>query len=148
MIKGQASREIARSADTVYDFVVVHFFDNYSRWSPEVRELEALNTREIALGTRGRQVRVDQGRRSETRFEVAELEPGRRVVFEGDLQARFAIRYAFDPRGSDACRLHFEFELKKVDLYMRPFVKLIRLAIDQGAEKTVRNIKGLVERER
>ncbi len=148
MIKGQASRDIARSVDTVYDFVVVHFFDNYPRWSPEVRELEALNTREVAMGTRGRQVRVDQGRRSETRFEVTELQPGRRVVFDGDLQARFAIRYNFEPRGDDACRLHFEFELKKVYLYMRPFEKLIRMAIEQGAENTVRNIKGLVERER
>jgi hypothetical protein len=44
-------------------------------------------------------------------------------------------------------RLSFAFELRQLDLYMRPFEKLIRAAVQEGAERVVRNIKGLVERE-
>lgn len=148
MIRAQASEDIARPTATVYDFVVVQFFANYPRWSPEVVELEPLGPAHVEPGTRGRQVRVDQGRRSETIFRVTELEPCRRVVFDGEKEARFAIRYAFEPLGEQACRLHLEFELKRLELYMRPFQKLIRLAIEQGTRRTVSNIKGLVERER
>ncbi|PSQ94567.1 MAG: polyketide cyclase [Proteobacteria bacterium SW_6_67_9] len=147
MITGRSSIDIARPVATVYDFVVVRFFDNYPRWSPQVRELEALNGRDIALGTRGRQVRVDQGRRSETRFQVTRLEPERAVDFDGDKQAKFAIRYRFEPKGEQACRLSMEFELKQLDLFMRPFEKLIRLAVQDGTDQTVRNIKRLVEHE-
>ncbi len=147
MIKGRSSIDIARPVPTVYDFVIVRFFENYPRWSPEVRELEALNSSQVEPGTRGRQVRVDRGRRSETTFEITRLEPERAADFDGDRQAKFAIRYRFEPAEPDGCRLHLEFELKQIDLFMRPFEKLIRHAIQDGTDQTVRNIKGLIERE-
>jgi len=147
LIKGRSSVEIARPVETVYDFVVVRFFENYPRWSPEVRELRAISDGPVRLGTRGRQVRVDHGRRSETTFEVTRLEPERAVDFDGDRQARFAIRYRFEANGAQSSTLHLEFELKQLDLFMRPFEKLIRHAIQEGTDKTVRDIKGLIERE-
>ncbi|MDX1608843.1 MAG: SRPBCC family protein [Halofilum sp. (in: g-proteobacteria)] len=148
MIRAQSSTAIERPVDDVFDFVVVRFFDNYPRWSPEVVELEPLDSGPLGVGSRGRQIRIDQGRRSETTFRVTRLEPQRRVEFDGERDARFAIRYHFDPEGDARSRIHFEFELKRVEFFMRPFEKLIRLAIKDGAERTVRNIKGLVERER
>lgn len=147
MIIGRSHIDIERSVTTVYDFVVVRFFDNYPQWSPQVRELQALNGNRVRLGTRGRQVRVDQGRRSETRFEVTRLEPERAVDFDGDRQAKFAIRYRFEPRGEQQCRLSMEFELKQLDLFMRPFEKLIRHAVQDGTDQTVRNIKRLIDYE-
>lgn len=147
MITGRSHIDIERSVTTVYDFIVVRFFDNYPRWSPQVRELQALNGDRIALGTRARQVRVDQGRRSETRFEVTRLEPERAIDFDGDWQAKFALRYRFEPLGEQRCRLSMEFELKQLDLFMRPFEKLIRHAVQHGTDQTVRNIKRLIERE-
>jgi len=147
LINGRSRIEIARPVATVYDFVVVRFFENYPRWSPEVRELQPIKDGPVRIGTRGRQVRVDHGRRSETTFEVTRLEPERAVDFDGDRQARFAIRYRFEPNGPQASTLHLDFELKQLDFFMRPFEKLIRHAIQDGTDKTVRNIKGLIERE-
>lgn len=147
MINGRSRIEIARPVATVYDFVVVRFFENYPRWSREVRELRATTHGPVRIGTRGRQVRVDHGRRSETTFEVTRLEPERAVDFDGDRQARFAIRYRFEPKGAEASTLYLDFELKQLDLFMRPFEKLIRHAIQDGTDTTVRNIKGLIERE-
>ena len=148
MIQGRSSVEIARPVTTVYDFVVVHFFENYPRWSPQVRELEPLNGERIALGTRGRQVRVDRGRRSETTFEVTRLEPESAVDFDGNQQARFAIRYRLEPTADNGCWLQVEFELKELTWLMRPFERLIRRAIREGTQETADNIKALVEQER
>jgi hypothetical protein len=44
-------------------------------------------------------------------------------------------------------RVTFVFELPKLELYMRPFEKLIRVVIQDGAERTVRNLKRLIEAE-
>jgi len=148
MISARSEITIHRPVSTVYEFVVVQFFENYPRWSPEVIELEPLGSKQIALGTRGRQVRLDQGRRSETRFEVTELVSEQRAVFDGDLQAKFAIRYGFEAKDEQLCKLSLEFELKRLDLFMMPFQKLIRMAIQEGTDKTLRNIKRLIETEK
>lgn len=145
MISARSQINIGQPVSKVYAFVVTDFFKNYPRWSPEVVELEAIGATNIALGSRGRQIRVDQGRRSETRFEVTELVDNKRAVFDGDLQAKFAIRYDFQSISDHECLLVFEFELKKLDFFMMPFQKLIKLAIQDGAERTIRNIKRLVE---
>lgn len=148
MISASSKITIGRPVEKVYDFVVTDFFTNYPRWSPEVVELEPIGEKQIALGARGRQIRVDQGRRSETRFEITELISQKRAVFDGDLQAKFAIRYNFEAKSEQECVLFFEFELKKLDFFMMPFQKLIRLAIQDGADRTIRNIKRLIESEK
>jgi len=40
--------------------------------------------------------------------------------------------------------LTFRFELTEIEVFMRPFQKLIRTAIEDGAENTVENIKNLI----
>lgn len=148
MVQARVSREIERPVATVFEFVAVEFFDNYPRWSPEVRELEPLDGNTVQAGIRARQVRVDRGRRSETVFRVTQLEPGQRVRFEAIDRPDFAIEYAFEPLGSARCRLDFTFELRRLEMYMRPFERLIRRAVHEGSENAVANIKALVERER
>lgn len=145
MISARSQIIIDRPVSAVYEFVVVQFFQNYPQWSPEVIELEPLGASQITIGTRGRQIRLDQGRRSETRFEVTELVKEKRAVFDGDLQAKFAIRYDFESKDEQLCMLSLEFELKKLDFFMMPFQKLIRMAINDGTDRTLRNIKRLIE---
>lgn len=145
MVKSRAEILIQRSPELVFGFVVTDFYRNYPRWSPEVRRLEVLTPGALRVGSRARQVRVDQGRQSESTFRVTLIEALLRVEFaEGsDL---FRTAYRMDPVGAHT-RLSFAFELNRVEFYMRPFEKLIRMAIQDGAERVVRNIKGLAERE-
>jgi hypothetical protein len=44
-----------------------------------------------------------------------------------------------------SARLTFIFELTEIQLFMRPFEKLIRVVVQEGAERTVRNLKRLTE---
>ncbi|MEK6596226.1 MAG: polyketide cyclase, partial [Pseudomonadota bacterium] len=43
--------------------------------------------------------------------------------------------------------LTFIFELLSLDLHVRPFEKLVRIAVQDGTERTVKNIKKLIEAE-
>lgn len=142
---GKADIVIQRPATEVFDFVGLNFLVNYPRWSREVIELVSLTDGPVRVGTTCRQVRIDQGRRSESTFNVTVFQLGRRVCFEG-VSNPYRCDYLFEPvTSTSATRIIFTFELLSLDMYMRPFEKLIRIAIQEGTEETVRNIKKMVE---
>ena len=143
MVRVRASTTIARPAEQIFQFVAVDFLKNYERWSPEVISLQALSKGPVGVGTTWRQVRVDQGRRTESTFRVSRFDYGKLVDFEGTSNP-FRVRYQLDP-SANGTRLTFTFELSQLELYMRPFQKLIRVAMQDGAEKVVRNIRRLIE---
>jgi len=153
-VVGKASGIIRKPVDEVFRFIGEDFFNNYPRWSPEVRELKRLSDGPVGVGTMGRQVRVDCGRRSESDFKVLEFQCNRRAIFAGvgragDASGSGAFKCTYDvsdARLSTPCtRVVFTFEIPELELFMRPFEKLIRVAIEEGAESTVRNIKRLIE---
>lgn len=144
-VAGRADAVIQRPAAEVFDFVGPNLLVNYPKWSREVVELVPLTDGPVRTGTTCRQVRIDQGRRSESTFRVTVFQPGRRVCFEG-VSNPYRCDYLFEPATStSASRIVFTFELLSLDVYMRPFEKLIRLAIQEGTAETVKNIKKLVE---
>ncbi|MBK5968467.1 MULTISPECIES: SRPBCC family protein [Thiorhodovibrio] len=145
MVKARANIVIERRPEQVFGFVADNFVENYARWSPEVKQLEPLTPGPIGVGSRMRQVRVDQGRRSENSFAVTALDSPQRLEFAESTDL-FRTGYWLEPAGEQT-RLEFGFELRRLELYMRPFEKLIRVAIQDGAERVVRNIKTLAERE-
>jgi carbon monoxide dehydrogenase subunit G len=145
VVKAQASIEIQREPESVYRFIADDFARNYPRWSPEVKELRLMSPGPMRVGTLARQVRVDQGRRTESTFKITRMQPHERLVFHGT-NVPFVVDYRVDA-GNAHTRLTFSFELRRLDLMMRPFEKLIRIAIQDGAERTVRNLKRLIEAE-
>ena len=145
MIIAKADVVVFDEIERVYQFVALDFVANYPRWSPEVVELEALSTGPVRLGYQARQVRVDQGHRSESIFEVAELEPLKRVCFKG-VSAPYRSLYEFEDVSSST-RITFSFELEILEGRLRPFEKLIRIAVQDGAKRTVRKLKLLIEKE-
>ncbi len=146
-VVGRAEVSIRSTPGAIFDFIGVGFFSNYPRWSPEVVELEQLSDGEIGVGTIGRQVRIDQRRRLESKFEVTKFEAGKCLVFDGvpdPFRCTFDIR-ALDPNARTGLTFTFEgFELRP---HMRPFEKLIRRVVQEGAVRTTRNIKHLIERQ-
>lgn len=145
MVKAESTTLIRCPLPAVYAFVVDEFVRNYPRWSPEVQSLRPRTEGPLCQGWTARQVRIDQGRRTETDFRVVLLEPQRRVCFRG-VRDPFVIDYRFTERGDDT-GVTFSFELGRLNLAMRPFEKLIRLAVQDGTERVVRNLKMLIEKE-
>ncbi len=147
MVKAEASIEIERSAALVYRFIAEDFAQNYPRWSPEVKELRITTEGPLRVGSVGRQVRVDQGRRTESVFRITQMAPSQRLTFESNAP-NFLVDYRFEPQAEDRTQLIFTFELRRLDLIMRPFEKLIRYAVQEGAQRNVRTLKRLIESER
>ncbi|SFL66404.1 SRPBCC family protein [Nitrosomonas communis] len=147
-IIGRASTLVECSTKDLFKYLGEDLFQNYPKWSPEVQELEQLTPGPVHLGTIGRQVRLDMGRRSESRFKIFTFEPAVRLVLAG-VSDPFRCTYELqDMNLEKSTKLTFSFELLELLVVMRPFEGLVRSAIKDGAERTVQNIKRLVEAEK
>jgi hypothetical protein len=106
-------------------------------------ELEQLSPPPIGPGTRGRQVTRDRGIDSEALFDVTKFSPDADFEITGSSEP-FRSTYTFE-KSDGGTVISFAFELKEIDLVMRPFQKLIKTALQDGASQTVQNIKNLLE---
>ena len=146
-VMGKASIEIDRPVSEVFEFVADDFFENYPKWALEVVEFKPINDNKMAVGALARQTRIDQGQKVESTFEIANLEKNELLVING-LSEPYRNTYHFETgeEGSSTL-LTYSFELLKVELFMRPFEKLIRRAIEEGARNSVENIKYLLSKD-
>ena len=143
-ISGEASISIQKSIADVFHFIGVCFYENYPKWAPEVLEIEPLDGKDVYVGAKTKQVREDQGSTTESIFEFTEYEPIVKINFKG-LDQPYSHSYLLEPiEGNQTTKLTFKFELLEIDVFMRPFQKLIRASIEDGAENTVENIRNLM----
>ena len=141
---GKASIKIERPIQDVFDYVAVHFFENYPKWALEVVEFKPINDNPMKVGALARQTRIDQGQKIESTFEIIVLEPNELLVLNG-LSAPYRNSYHFQAiHNNEETLLTFSFELLELEIFMRPFEKLIRTAIEEGAQNTVQNIRNLL----
>lgn len=145
MIAAKADALIFQEIEPVFRFVALDFAKNYPRWSPEVSMLEPLTEGPVQTGFKARQIRVDQGHKTDSIFEVSEMVVPQRVIFRG-VTAPYVSTYEFDDLKAST-RLTFTFELQELEARLRPFEKLIRIALQDGAKRTVKRLKLLIERE-
>ncbi|AGM41762.1 polyketide cyclase/dehydrase and lipid transport [Spiribacter salinus M19-40] len=146
MVRTSASALINRASPVVFSFVVDDFVQNYPRWSPEVKSLKPLSDGPLVQGWKARQVRVDQGRRTATDFEVIALKPPEHVGFQG-IKDPYFIDFHFAAATEDSTQLTFVFELGQLGMAFKPFEKLIKHAVQSGVDRVARNLKYLVESE-
>ncbi|MBA3755888.1 MAG: polyketide cyclase [Nitrosomonas sp.] len=144
---GKASTIIQSPSDRLFNFIGIDLLVNYPRWSPEVKELEKLTDGPIRQGVICRQVRIDQGYRSESTFKVKIFDSGTRICLEG-VSNPYRCDYVIESINSSDSRMTFIFELLSLDLHVRPFEKLVWIAVQDGAERTIKNIKKLIETEK
>lgn len=115
-------------------FLSVDFFQDYPKWSPEVDELERLTDGPMLWGSIACLVRVDQRHRSPSRFRVTRFEP-RKGSCPAGLSDPYRCTYElYELTSENTTRLTFAFELLELLVFMRPFEKLIRITIQDGAE--------------
>ncbi|MGD9658285.1 MAG: SRPBCC family protein [Methylocystis sp.] len=142
-VGGVARTVISRQRDDAFNFVARDFFANYAHWCPQVVELEPSESAPARVGMTARQVTMERGIRSESTFEIVAVERPRLLALEG-VSEPFSSSYEFEC-DADGTMLIFTFELREIEFSMRPFAKLIRAALQDGAEQIVENIRALLE---
>ncbi|MCX7102983.1 MAG: SRPBCC family protein [Methylobacter sp.] len=144
-ITGEASIEINKSIQDVFSYIGEHFYDNYPKWSVEVVEFEPLDGKEVFIGSKAKQIRKDNGTEVESIFEITDYQPSIKLIFKG-ITEPYKHSYLLESGAqAQSTNLTFRFDLLEVEVFMRPFAKLIRSAIEDGAENTVENIKNLID---
>lgn len=144
-ISGEASVEINKSVQDVFSYIGTHFFDNYPKWALEVIEFEPLDGEEAFIGARAKQIRLENNAKVESVFAITDYQPDSKLIFQGVTDP---YKHSYQLESSErytSTRLTFCFELLEIDIFMRPFQKLIRSAIEDGAESTLENIKNLMD---
>lgn len=91
-----------------------------------------------------REVTLDRDITTESTFRIAEFNPPKIVELEG-VSDPFRSIYALEEAGVASISLIFSFEIRELELFMRPFKKLVRAALQEGAQQTVENLKQLLE---
>lgn len=143
-VVGEASVEIDKPIDDVFSYVGKQFFDNYPKWALEVVDFKPLDGNEVFVGAKAKQIRKDNDVEVESIFAITEFQPQNKLTLEG-MDEPYRHRYILESNEEKRpTRLTFRFELMKLEIFMRPFEKLIRYAIEDGAENTVENIKKLI----
>lgn len=144
-VAGEASVEINKTAHQVFSYIGRDFFDNYPKWAVEVVKFEALDGKDVFIGAKAKQVRQENNTQIESVFAITDYQPDTKLVFQGVIDP-YKQSYLLDTaEKTTPTRLTFRFELLELDIFMRPFQKLIRSAIEEGAENTVENIKKLID---
>lgn len=140
-VAGEASVHINRALSQVFRYIGENFFENYPKWAVEVLQFTPLDGQQVFVGAKAKQVRHDNGATVESVFEITEYQPCERLALQG-VEEPYKQSYVFmNGDGDKATQLTFRFELLELEVFMRPFEKLIRTAIEDGAETTAENIK-------
>jgi hypothetical protein len=144
-VAGQACIDIDKPVDDVFHYVGEKFFENYPKWAVEVVDFEPLDGKEVFVGAKAKQIRNDNNGEIESVFEITDYQPQSKLIFQG-LTQPYKHSYFLEVVQEDRqpTRLTFRFEFLELEVFMRPFEKLIRCAIEDGAENTVENIKNLI----
>ena len=146
-VAGQASIDIDKPLREVFSYIGEGFFDNYPKWAVEVVDFKPLDGKQVFVGAKARQIRKDNDTQIESVFAITDYQPCVKLVFKG-LDEPYKHSYLLEgDQKSPPTRLTFRFELLDLEVFMRPFEKLIRYAIEEGAENTVENIKNLITAE-
>jgi len=140
------SIEISKSKAQVFGFVATDFFTNYPKWALEVIKFKPPYFDGMTVGLQAKQTRYDQGQESNTTIEVTCYTPQDEIDFKA-LDAPFQESYYFSVLSDNSTQLTFCFELLEIDVFMRPFEKLIRRSIEEGIENSLSNICNLITNE-
>jgi signal transduction histidine kinase len=151
MFRLRDARPISASARTLvecplgssFNFVGHGFFQNYVRWSPQVVELQPLSEGPMRQGAKARQVTLDRGVRTESTFEIERFGPPQVLGIKG-ISEPFTTLYEFE-EATGGTQIAFNFEVEEKDPFMLPFGALFRASLQEGAQRTVENIKQLLE---
>jgi hypothetical protein len=143
-ISASARAAVRCPIGNAFTFVGHGFLENYTRWSPQVVELQPLFEGPMRQGVKARQVTLDRGIRNESTFEIVKFGPPQHLGING-VSEPFRSLSEFEEETTGTTNILFSFEVEERNPFMLPFGAHFRAALQVGARRTVENIKQLLE---
>jgi polyketide cyclase/dehydrase/lipid transport protein len=145
MVRLQSSEIINRPSADVFRFVATEHFENHPTWDPSIVEMEQTSTAPMDVGTTGRLVRLDRGKRVEGTVEIIEYEPDRcfaALVSFGPFVLHQQV--LIEPDGPDSSRLILVIDSRATGV-MRAMLPLLRGTFRRTMTESLQRIKEMVE---
>jgi hypothetical protein len=140
-MRAEASQVIERPVAAVFQFCAREHVKNHPRWDPDI-ELEQISDGPVRVGTMIRRRNSRSGTPVEGTMEVVEFEPERviaGVIREGPVEVH--ARQSFEAVGTDRTKLTLSADMPGMD------ERWDASLITSGMERSLRNIKKLIESE-
>ena len=138
----QVSTEIDRPVADVWRFWAVEHVHNHPRWDDDI-DLEQISEGPMGLGTRIRRRNTRWGKPVEGEMEVVEFEPERAIAFSvHDANMEMHGRATFEAKEPERTQLTVTTDIPGLD---DPAANEL---ITKGMERSLANVKALVEAER
>jgi uncharacterized membrane protein len=136
--------DVDRPADAVYAFL--EDVENNTRWLRGMVSCRWTTEPPVRVGSRYEQVARFLGKEIRTRFEVTELEPGRRVTIRSLPGSSFplTVRREVDPLGAARCRVTETVHSDPSGFY-RLSAPVLRLLVRRNIDRDYRRLKELLE---
>ena len=104
MITYTKTRRVERSAETAFDVIGTHVFENHPKWESEVLEIRRLDQGAVGVGSRAVMVRSEGGRIGETEYSITEFVPNSRIAFDHPGSAMgFSLTSTISPVTATSC---------------------------------------------
>jgi uncharacterized membrane protein len=137
----QVSIEIERPVSDVWRFWALEHVRNHPRWDPDI-DLEQISEGAMGLGTRIRRRNTRWETPVEGEMEVVEFEPERAIAFSvHDANMDMHGRATFEAKDTERTQLTITTEIPGLD------DSAANELITKGMERSVANVKALVEAE-
>jgi hypothetical protein len=104
MITYTKTRRVERSAESAFDIIGTHVFENHPKWEQEVVEIRRLEHGAVGVGSRAVMIRSEHGRTSETEYSVTEFVAPVRIAFDHpNSSLGFALSTTITPVTATSC---------------------------------------------
>jgi uncharacterized membrane protein len=97
MIRVEQSVTVNRPVEEVFAFAGSAFVQNLPKWSTAVQEFRQTSPGPLGVGTTAHQVRLVNGKPTESNTTVTEFEPNRKLTFRSEGSVPAQGTYTFEP---------------------------------------------------
>ena len=143
-ISDQVGVEINAPASRIFTWLADNFTTSYPIWAADVESIEPLSGSTVEPGSTFRLNRIVDGSIEPHVIRITEFIRDARLAWEcpdKSYSCSFTLSATENPRTT---LLSFNYTLQEVELFMRPFAKLIKNAIHDGVSHVTTSIQDFI----
>ena len=139
---------VARPPKEVFKYVAVKYFENHTKFDPEVHEMIWRTKAPVSIGTKGTERRKFAGKRVLLDFEVTDFKPFKFFALQ-NTSGPFSLdrSYSLEPI-SNGTKVTFVFDMHPKNLPVKLVFPLLRNKFRKSVSDNIHLLKGLLNGER